>query len=98
VTPRRLLYPAAAGAAFMAGSWWWLVVFVPVAWAVCAYFWPFAPCWSCSGRKTNRGSTKRRFGKCRMCQGQGSRQVLGSKAVNRMVRSAVRYRSDRKVK
>lgn len=96
MTPRMVLYAAAAVGAFLAGSWWWLVVFAPAAWVVCAWRWPFAPCWSCEGRKTNRGSTRRRFGKCRLCDGSGTRQVIGSKTLHRAFRSGARYRDARR--
>lgn len=68
----------------------WLEVFAIAAlvWAVRAYFFPYAPCRWCSGRKVRRGSTKKRFGLCPHCKGSGSRQVLGSKSVHRAVRSA----------
>ena len=65
-------------------------------WAVRAYFWPFAPCWRCKGRKTNRGSTRKRFGPCKRCGGSGSRQVLGSRTVHRAVRALVAYRKKEK--
>ena len=56
-------------------------------WIVRAYWLPFAPCRRCKGRKTNRGSTRKRFGNCRRCGGTGHRQVLGSKTVHRAMRS-----------
>lgn len=59
-----------------------------VVWVVRAYFWPGAPCPRCKGRKTNKGSTKKRFGTCGRCGGTGNRQVLGS----RTVRSVIRHR------
>jgi hypothetical protein len=98
MTPRRVLYGLAVAAALVAGSWAVLALLLPAAWLVCAYFWPFAPCWSCRGRKTNRGSSRRRYGSCRVCKGSGSRQVLGSKSLHRAVRSASKYRNERKEK
>lgn len=65
------------------------------AWMVRAYFWPFAPCRTCKGSKTNKGSTRKRFGKCKRCGGTGSRQVLGSKTVHKAVRAVVKYRKKR---
>jgi hypothetical protein len=62
------------------------------AWAVRAYFWPFAACRRCKGAKTNTGSTRKRYGLCKRCGGTGSRQVLGSKQVHRAVRSLIAYR------
>lgn len=58
------------------------------AWVVRAYFWPYARCRRCQGRKTNKGSGRKRFGLCKKCGGSGSRQVLGSRTVHRAVRSA----------
>jgi hypothetical protein len=68
------------------------VVIAAAVWAVRAYFWPFAPCRACGGRKTNPGSTRKRFGLCKKCAGTGSRQVLGSKTVHRTVQ-ALRLRN-----
>ncbi len=56
-------------------------------WAVRAWLWPFTPCRRCQGAKTNPGSTSRRWGACRACKGTGSRQVLGSRALHKAVRS-----------
>jgi hypothetical protein len=98
VTWRRAVWMLAVAGALLAGSLWWLTVLGPLAWVFCAWRWPFAPCWSCSGRKTNRGSTRRRYGRCRRCDGSGMRQVTGSKTLHRAIRSAARYRDNRKVK
>jgi len=57
------------------------------AWAVRAWFWPFAKCAKCAGSGKNRGSTGRRWGQCRRCKGSGSRQVLGSRRLHAAVRS-----------
>jgi hypothetical protein len=82
MTPHELL--AVIGAAT---ATWWLVR---------AWLWPFAPCRRCKGSKTNRGSTRKRFGNCKRCGGSGYRQVLGSKTVHRAVRSlALRDRKDK---
>ena len=70
--------------------------------AVCAWWlasrlwWPFRPCTRCQGRGTNRGSTSKRHGTCRRCNGTRHVQRLGSRTVHRAVRSAVAYRRDRK--
>jgi len=69
-----------------------LIVAAAAVWTVRAYFWPFARCRRCSGRKTNRGSGGKRFGLCKRCKGSGSRQVAGSKQVHRAVRSLTAYR------
>jgi hypothetical protein len=67
-------------------------------WTVRAYFWPFTRCWRCKGAKTNPGSSKKRFGTCKRCGGTGMRQVLGSKAVHRAVRSLIAYHRNSKEK
>ena len=74
-----------------------LVILVAAAvWVVRAYFWPMAPCRRYKGSKTNKGSNKKRFGKCRKCKGSGTRQVIGSRTLHRAVRSGVKYRKQRK--
>lgn len=65
-----------------------VIVIALAVWLVRAWFWPYAKCRRCRGRKVNPGSTGRRFGLCKKCGGTGSRQVLGSKSVHRAVRSA----------
>ena len=60
---------------------------VTAVWAVRAIFWPFASCRWCNGRRgRSPGSTSRRWGKCWACGGSGQRQVLGSKALHRLLR------------
>jgi hypothetical protein len=77
----------------------WLVGFVAVAmWTVRAYFWPMAPCRACKGTKTNKGSTRKRFGKCRKCEGTGARWVVGSRQVHKAVRAVVAHRRKQKEK
>ncbi len=72
----------------------WFLIFLAAAavWAVRAWLWPYAPCRWCKGRKTNRGSTARRFGSCWRCKGSGMRQVAGSRQVHKAVR-AIRGRA-----
>lgn len=75
-----------------------LILAIPLAfllWAVRAYFWPMAPCWRCKGKKASRGSTKKRYGRCRRCKGAGERWAIGSRTVHRAVRSLVAYRRNR---
>ena len=67
-----------------------------VLYAASLYWWPMRPCRRCGGRGTNRGSSKRRFGTCRRCKGSRSVQRIGSRAVHRAVRGAVRSARDRK--
>ena len=76
----------------------WLILIALAIWTIRAYFWPFAPCRKCKGAKTNRGSTRKRFGSCPRCGGTGTRQVLGSKAVHRAVRSLIAYHRNSKEK
>jgi excinuclease UvrABC ATPase subunit len=61
-------------------------------WLLRAYFAPFAACRRCKGAKSNSFTRafglRTRYGACRKCKGTGSRQVLGSRRVHRMVRSA----------
>jgi DnaJ-class molecular chaperone len=75
-----------------------IILGAAAAWTVRAYFWPFAPCRKCKGARTNRGSSRKRFGTCPRCGGTGTRQVLGSKAVHRAVRSLIAYRNNSKEK
>jgi hypothetical protein len=74
----------------------WLILTAAAVWTVRAYFWPFARCRRCKGGKTNRGSTRKRFGTCPRCGGTGMRQVIGSRAVHRAVRSLIAYQRNRK--
>jgi len=62
-------------------------------WALRAWFHPFAACRWCGGRRgRNAGSTSRRWGRCRACDGSGQRQVLGSRALHRAVRGRAGWR------
>lgn len=67
-----------------------------ICWAVSLYFWPFAPCRRCSGKGTNAGSNRKRFGDCKRCGGTRKRQRLGSRTVHRMVRDTIDYNRKRK--
>jgi hypothetical protein len=78
---------------------WVLIGSAAAAWWLAArYWWPFRPCPRCQGRGTNRGSNKRRHGPCRRCQGTRHVQRLGSRTVNKAVRSIIRYRKNRETK
>ncbi len=48
------------------------------------------------GQGTNRGSTRKRHGTCRRCNGTRHVQRLGSRTVHRAIGTAVKYRNDRK--
>lgn len=84
---RRWLLIGAIVGGILTASWLVLAVLLIVAWTIGVYFWPFTQCRRCSGRKTNPGSTPKRYGLCRKCGGNGSRQVLGAKAVRRTARA-----------
>ena len=87
-----MLYFAAFAGGVALASLEWMGVFGGVAWLVSAYLWPFAPCMACGGARRNPGSSRKRFGRCKMCGGAGERQVLGSKTVHKAVRSLVKSR------
>lgn len=61
-----------------------LVLFIAVV-IRCAYLlkFPWGPCRRCQGRKTNKGSNRKRWGMCKTCGGTGQHQRLGAKAVHR---------------
>lgn len=67
-----------------------------VGYAAWAYFHPFRPCPRCKGKGTNRGSTRRRSGRCKRCGGTRQVQARGSRALHRAVRGTVTYRRNRK--
>jgi hypothetical protein len=89
---RRVVYLLSGLGGLYLRSWLLLGVFLAVGWVVCAYFWPEGPCWRCRGRKTNRGSTKRRYGRCKSCGGTGGRIVIGAQTVHRAARSIWNHR------
>lgn len=66
-----------------------------VAYTGSLYIWPMRPCPRCSGKGTNRGSNRRRFGPCKRCKGTRAVQRIGSRQVHRAVRGAVRYRKEK---
>ena len=74
------------------GSWLVVALIAAVVWTGRAYFWPYAPCRWCKGKRTNRGSSKKRFGNCWRCRGSGMRRVLGSRQVHKAIRG-IRSRS-----
>ena len=65
------------------------------AYIVSLYLWPMRPCPRCSGKGTNPGSNKRRFGACKRCKGSRSVQRTGSRQVHRAVRGVIRYRKEK---
>jgi DnaJ-class molecular chaperone len=60
------------------------------------YLHPFGPCRRCKGKRTNRGSSKKSWGKCKRCGGSGERQRLGSRQLHRGARSLAAARRNRK--
>jgi len=48
------------------------------------YAWPLRPCPRCHGTRVNRGSTGRRFGLCKRCDGTGRTRRLGATTVHRL--------------
>jgi hypothetical protein len=55
--------------------------------AVWAYFHPFRPCPRCGGTGANRGSTRRRKGKCGRCKGSREVKTVGARLIHRAIRS-----------
>ena len=45
--------------------------------------WPLRPCPRCGGRGVNRGSNRRRYGRCRRCKGTKQVRRIGATAVHR---------------
>jgi hypothetical protein len=43
----------------------------------------YARCRTCTGKGTNAGSSRRRFGTCRRCEGSGRRERLGTRLIFR---------------
>ncbi len=60
-------------------------------WVIRALFWPYTKCSWCKGTGRNWGSTSKRFGYCWFCKRTGRRQVLGSRALHRALRSRKRW-------
>lgn len=92
MTARRWVFGAAIFGGLVLTSLTWTVVFLVLAWAVCLYRWPLTPCWWCKGRKVNHGSTRKRFGTCRVCKGAGYRWVLFSKSLHKLIVSFADWR------
>jgi DnaJ-class molecular chaperone len=45
--------------------------------------WPLRPCPRCRGKGVNRGSTGKRYGRCRRCKGTKQVRRVGATAVHR---------------
>lgn len=62
---------------------------------VWAYNHPYRPCPSCKGSGRKKGSTSKRWGKCRRCKGSREVKTIGSQLLHRMTRSIVKYRKEK---
>lgn len=63
------------------------------------YYHPFGPCRACKGKGTNRGSTKKRLGRCTRCGGTRLTQRMGSRALHKVIRgtsNAVRENKEKR--
>ena len=60
-----------------------------VGYGIWAYTHPWRPCPWCGGKGTNRGSTKRRSGRCWRCKGTKQVKTLGSRMLRKAVRSLI---------
>lgn len=54
-----------------------------VCYLVSLWRWPLRPCPKCHGKGTNRGSTGKRYGRCRKCKGSKQVRRIGATAVHR---------------
>jgi DnaJ-class molecular chaperone len=59
------------------------LVAAAVCYIVSLWRWPLRPCPACKGRGVNRGSTSRRYGRCRKCKGTKQVRRIGATAVHR---------------
>ena len=67
-------------------------------WLASRYWWPFRACPRCSGKGTNKGSNRRRFGDCGRCHGSRKVQRIGSRTVHKLARSLAAAWRDREGK
>jgi hypothetical protein len=91
VSPGRILHLAAARPPSL-GGWTSLeqdaVIVAAVIIAALAYYfslriWPYGPCLRCIGHAgKNRGSNRRRWGRCKRCGGSGQRIRLGARLLH----------------
>lgn len=58
-------------------------VAVLLAWVYSRFRWPLRPCPRCKGKGTNRGSNRKRYGRCRKCKGTKQVRRVGATAVHR---------------
>ena len=62
------------------------------------YYHPFGSCRACKGKGTNRGSTKKRLGRCSRCGGTRLTQRMGSRALHKVIRGTSNAVRDTKKK
>lgn len=60
-----------------------VIAAVVACWLISLWRWPLRPCPKCKGKGTNRGSTGRRYGRCRKCKGTKQVKRTGATAVHR---------------
>ena len=60
-----------------------VLIAVLIVLAVSRLRWPLRPCPKCRGKGTNRGSTGKRYGRCRRCKGTKQVKRVGATAVHR---------------
>jgi len=60
-----------------------VLVIVAVLYLVSLLRWPLRPCPRCRGRGVNRGSNRKRYGRCRKCKGTKQARRIGATAVHR---------------
>lgn len=60
-----------------------VLVVAAVVWVVSRLRWPLRPCPKCSGRGTNAGSNRKRYGRCPRCKGTRQVKRFGATAVHR---------------
>jgi hypothetical protein len=96
MTP-RVFVPVISAALALLHAWWPLIIGADVlAYAVWSYAHPFIDCWACKATGRNRGSTRRRRGKCWRCRGTREIQAPGSRVLHRLVRSLREHAKARK--
>lgn len=75
-----------------------LLLAASIGYGIWAYTHPYRPCPWCKGKGSNRGSTRRRSGRCRRCGGSKQVKSIGSRMLHRAIRGAARFNRDRKGK
>lgn len=77
------------------------LVVAAVVYAVSLLRWPLRPCPKCKGLRTNKGSNRKRYGRCSRCKASGQVRRIGATAVHRfywsVLGAALRRRTQEKV-